>query len=125
MMICISILPVFNKLLERVELSVRLVVGVGVALLFELARESSGFNEGMMESADSNDTYALIEQLATESNRHTSRKDRNQTRSCFRDILLSLDVSALPVVALGWPVVAFHLHSLNVSSSSGIHLLKE
>ena len=71
----------------------RLAVGNGVALLFELARESSGDNQDMLESADSDRAYALIEQLATESNRHTSRKDRNQTRSCFRDILLSLDVS--------------------------------
>lgn len=90
-----SILPVLNKLLERAELSVRLAVGVGVALLFELAREGAGGedSEDVLESGDSGQSYSLIEQLATESNRHTSRRDRNQTRSCFRDILLSLDVS--------------------------------
>jgi hypothetical protein len=85
---------VLNKLLGREELSVRLAVGQAVALLFELARDSSsGDVDEMLESADSGDTYALIQQLATESNRHTSRKDRNQMRSCFRDILVSLDVS--------------------------------
>lgn len=87
-------LPVLNKLLEQEELSVRLAVGLAVALLFELARDnSSGDVDEMLESADSSDAYTLIQQLATESNRHTSRKDRNQMRSCFRDILLSLDVS--------------------------------
>ena len=65
-----------------------------MALLFELVRDnSSGDVDEMLESSDSSETYALIQQLATESNRHTSRKDRNQMRSCFRDILLSLDVS--------------------------------
>lgn len=64
---------------------------MGVALLFELARESGGEDE-VMEGEGSGQAFALIEQLATESNRHTSRKDRNQTRSCFRDILLSLEV---------------------------------
>ncbi len=88
-------LPVLNKLLGRVELSMRLAVGVGVALLFELTRESCSEAEEMVESVESSNAYTLIEQLATESNRHTSRKDRNQTRSCFRDILLSLDVRVM------------------------------
>lgn len=87
-----STLPVLNKLLERVELSVRLAVGVGVALLFELTRDLSS-DDDLLDSADSSAAYLLIQQLATESNRHTSRKDRNQTRSCFRDILVSLSVS--------------------------------
>lgn len=90
-------LPVLNKLLGRAELSVRMAVGVGVALLFELTRESCSDADEMLGSAESCDAYALIEQLATESNRHTSRKDRNQTRSCFRDILLSLDVRSLSI----------------------------
>ncbi len=88
-----SLLPVFNKLLERVELNVRLAVGLGVALLFELARECSSEDIDVLDSPESSDSYSLIEQLATESNRHTARKDRNQIRSCFRDILSSLDVS--------------------------------
>ena len=91
-MLC-STLPVLNKLLDRVELSVRLAVGVGVALLFELTRDLSS-DDDLLDSADSSEAYTLIQQLATESNRHTSRKDRNQTRSCFRDILVSLSVSS-------------------------------
>ena len=92
--LCSSTLAVLNKLLQREELSVRLAVGVGVALLFEMAREASGDTEELLECEESNVSYTLIQQLATESNRHTSRKDRNQTRACFRDVLLSMDVSA-------------------------------
>lgn len=92
----LSVLPVLNKLLEREDLNVRLAVGWGVALLFELAQDSSsGDVQELLEAGESSDSYTLIQQLATESNRHTSRKDRNQTRSCFRDILLSLDVSGV------------------------------
>lgn len=88
-------LPVLNKLLQdRVELSIRLAVGHTVALLFELAASSSADgDEDLLESSEGLASYELIEQLATESNRHTSRRERNQTRSCFRDILVSLDVS--------------------------------
>ena len=87
------LLPVLNKLLERVELKLRLAVGMGVALLFELARDCQRESSiALLDSSSGTNSYALIEQLATESNRHTARKDRNQTRSCFRDILYSLDV---------------------------------
>lgn len=85
-------LPLLNKLLEHVELSLRVAVGVGVALLFELARDCPNEADDLLDSSDSVKSFSLIEQLATESNRHTSRKERNQTRSRFRDILLSLDV---------------------------------
>ena len=90
--ICCCSLPVLNKLLEWEELNVRVAVGVGVALLFELARDCES-EEELLDSDACSYTYSLIQQLATESNRHTTRKDRNHTRSCFRDILLSLDVS--------------------------------
>ena len=46
-----------------------------------------------MDSADSNETYSLVEQLATESNRYTARKERNQIRAHFRDVLQTLNVS--------------------------------
>ena len=74
-----SLLPVFNTLLDKMEggaNSARLAIGQAIALLFELARE---VDSDLLDSADSNETYSLVEQLATESNRYTARKERNQS----------------------------------------------
>ena len=84
-----SLLPVFNVLLEKGDLSVRMEVGRAVALLCELAREE---DEELLDSGDSQKAYDLIQDLATDSNRYTARKDRNQLRACFRDILQTLEV---------------------------------
>ena len=70
--------------------SARLAIGQAIALLFELARE---VDSDLLDGADSNETYSLVEQLATESNRYTARKERNQIRAHFRDVLQTLNVS--------------------------------
>ena len=70
--------------------SARLAIGQAIAILFELARE---VDSDLLESADSCETYSLIEQLATESDRYTGRKERNQLRAHFRDVLQTLNVS--------------------------------
>jgi len=88
-----SLLPVLNGLLERAEMSVRIPVGQALALLFELARET---DEDLLDSSDSAVAYDLIQQLATESNRYTARKDRNQQRACFRDFLQTLQDGSVP-----------------------------
>ena len=85
-----SLIPILNTLLDKSEAVVRLAVGQAVALLFELARES---NEELVDSNDAGVTYSFIEHLATDSNRYTARKDRNQQRALFRDVLQTLDVS--------------------------------
>ena len=88
-----SLLPLFNSLLDKmvgVASSARLTIGQAIAVLFELARE---VDSDLLESADSCETYSLIEQLATESNRYTGRKERNQLRAHFRDVLQTLNVS--------------------------------
>ena len=88
-----SLLPLFNSLLDKmvgVASSARLAIGQAIAVLFELARE---VDSDLLESADSCETYSLIEQLATESNRYTGRKERNQLRAHFRDVLQTLNVS--------------------------------
>ena len=91
--IVFSLLPLFNSLLDKmvgVASSARLAIGQAIAVLFELARE---VDSDLLESADSCETYSLIEQLATESNRYTGRKERNQLRAHFRDVLQTLNVS--------------------------------
>lgn len=83
----------FNTLLDKIEggaSSARLAIGQAIAVLFELARE---VDPDLLDSADSSQTYSLIEQLATESNRYTARKERNQLRAHFRDVLQTLNVS--------------------------------
>ena len=89
-----SLLPVFNTLLDKLEgggasSTARLAIGQAVAILFELGRE---VDSDLLESAESCETYSLIEQLATESNRYTARKERNQLRAHFRDVLQTLNV---------------------------------
>ena len=73
-------------------MSVRLAVGQAIALLFELIREA---DETLLDVKESETTYDVVQQLATESDRHTARKDRNQQRSCFKDVLQTLDVSGV------------------------------
>ena len=88
-----SLLPVFNTLLDKLEggaSSARLAIGQAIAVLFELTRE---VDSDLLDSADSGETYSLIEQFATESNRYTARKERNQLRAHFRDVLQTLNVS--------------------------------
>ena len=41
-------------------------------------------------------SYGLIQKLATESDRYTSRKERNAQRSSFRDILSALRDGSVP-----------------------------
>ena len=41
-------------------------------------------------------SYELIQQLATESDRYTGRRERNAQRSCFRDVLSTLEDGTVP-----------------------------
>ena len=75
----------------------RLAVGQAVALLFELVRDA---DESLLDTRDSESAYELIEQLATESDRHTARKERNHQRSCFKDVLNTLDVRGCGCVCI-------------------------
>ena len=84
-----SLLPLFNSLLDNM-VGVASSARLAIAVLFELARE---VDSDLLESTDSCETYSLIEQLATESNRYTGRKERNQLRAHFRDVLQTLNVS--------------------------------
>ncbi len=85
-----SLLPELNGLLDRTEVSVRIAVGQAVGLLFELAREVD--SPEPMDTSDGAETHELITQLATESSRYTARKERNQQRARFRDVLQTLEV---------------------------------
>ncbi|XP_064395598.1 interferon-related developmental regulator 2-like [Halichondria panicea] len=83
------LLPALNSLLDKTShLGVRVAVGQAVALLFELVRE---VDESLLDTRDSDRAYELIQSLATESDRHTARKERNHQRSTFKDILNTLE----------------------------------
>ena len=108
-----SLLPVFNTLLDKLEgggasSTARLAIGQAVAILFELGRE---VDSDLLESTESCETYSLIEQLATESNRYTARKERNQLRAHFRDVLQTLNVRWLASYLSH--VLLHHMHVSN------------
>jgi hypothetical protein len=89
-----SQLPVLNGLLSSGDMSVRLAVGQAIALLFELAEEVGG--DQLLETGVGVASHDLIQQLATESDRYTGRRERNTQRSCFRDILSTLEDRSVP-----------------------------
>ena len=85
-------------------MNVKIAVGQAMALLFELARE--GDDEDPLDTSDGGEAYDLVTQLATESSRYTARKDRHQQRSCFRDVLQTVEVC----VCLHVVVISFYIH---------------
>lgn len=50
----------------------------------------------LLDTSEGAASYDLIQQLATESNRYAGRKERNTQRSCFRDILSTLEEGSVP-----------------------------
>jgi hypothetical protein len=89
-----SQLPVLNGLLGTGDMSVRLAVGQAIALLFEMAEQVGG--DQLLETGVGGASHDLIQQLATESDRYTGRRERNTQRSCFRDILSTLEEGSVP-----------------------------
>lgn len=88
-----SLLPTLNGLLEATpHLGVRLALGQAIALLFELVRE---VDDTLLDMRASETAYELVQGLATESDRHTARKDRNNQRSTFKDLLNTLEVTTM------------------------------
>ena len=50
----------------------------------------------LLETGVGGASHDLIQQLATESDRYTGRRERNTQRSCFRDILSTLEEGSVP-----------------------------
>lgn len=75
------------KLLERGELNLRIAVGETIALVFELAenREIS-LSDGPIE-----ELYDFLRELANESGRHKSKREKRQQKASFRDISKSVE----------------------------------
>ena len=97
----------------------RLAVGQAVALLFELVKEA---NESLLDTRDSESAYELIEQLATESDRHTARKERNHQRSCFKDVLNTLDVRGCVYGCVGGVLCTFYCWRVHITHSLSQYL---
>jgi hypothetical protein len=50
----------------------------------------------LLDTRVGGESYDLIQGLATESDRYTGRRERNAQRSCFRDILSTLEEGRVP-----------------------------
>ena len=104
-----SQLPLLTGILENsLDLTVKMAVGQSVALLFELARD---VDEDLLESDDVDILCGVIQSMASESNRYTGRKERSQQRSCFREILQSVESGTVPE-----RTVKFGLETLTLDS---------
>ena len=65
----------------------------------------------LLDTSDGATTFDLIQQLATESSRYTARKERNQQRSRFRDILQTLEGGVVPEREVKFGVESLQLDS--------------
>lgn len=78
------------------NLEVRLTAGEALATVFELGRE---FNPDFADEIVP-ELVVVLNQLATDSQKHRARKDRKQQRATFRDILHFIRVSYFLVIGV-------------------------
>lgn len=85
-------LPKLPDLLESEDVNLRIVAGEAIAMFYELAREEDEEFEG----DDIDQLVATLKELATDSNKHRAKKDRQKQRSCFRDIIRTIEENEAP-----------------------------
>lgn len=86
------VLPIVIKLLDSSEVSLRIAAGEAVALLYELARGNSQDFEPDIEG----ELIDRLQSLARDSSKYRSKKDKKQQRSCFRDVLRTVEEGECP-----------------------------
>ncbi|KAL1920293.1 uncharacterized protein VTP21DRAFT_1439 [Calcarisporiella thermophila] len=98
-----KVMPVQLKLLESSVMETRVAAGLNIALIFESASFHNEDDEDEVEIAGNNTEYdqmdelvELLQQLATDSNRRRSKKDRSHQRSVFRDIVRTVEAGVHP-----------------------------
>ncbi|XP_018023108.1 interferon-related developmental regulator 1 [Hyalella azteca] len=90
-----SLLAELTSVLETRDLEMRTEAGVGVAMLFELARESPAFGFKRV-----NELLNVLNELATDSQKHRSKKERKTQRAVFRTIVTSIEEESRPAEAV-------------------------
>lgn len=99
LLLCILPLHVVNKLsqkhikhfqdfLKSPDVDLRIVAGETIAFLFEMAQCDSHSDLSIFEDVDLIDT---LKNLANDSAKYRSKKDKKQQRSSFRDILRTIE----------------------------------
>ena len=78
----------FLDFLRSSDVDVRIVAGETIAFLFELERSDRHVNLRPFKEPQMLDT---LKELANDSSKHRSKKDKKQQRSSFRDILRTLE----------------------------------
>ncbi|KAF2348313.1 Interferon-related developmental regulator N-terminal [Trinorchestia longiramus] len=86
-----SLLAEMTSVLETRDLEMRTEAGVGVALLFEVARDSPAFSFKRV-----NELLDVLNELATDSQKYRSKKERKQQRAVFRTIVSSIEDETMP-----------------------------
>jgi len=79
-------LPKLSGILESGHVDLRIAAGESIALLYELARIKDQEFEG-----DLDELIAQLKELSKDSSKYRGRKERQQQRACFRDILRSVE----------------------------------
>ncbi|XP_019856157.1 PREDICTED: interferon-related developmental regulator 2-like isoform X2 [Amphimedon queenslandica] len=86
--------PILTKVLESAsDLSLKISSGQALSLLFELTREC---NEDLLECEEAEVACAVVQSLASESNRYSGRKERTQQRASFRDFSQAIESGYVP-----------------------------
>lgn len=85
-------LPKLAELLTSADVELRIAAGETMALLYELARSHDEDFVGKKED----ELCAALKELATDSNKYRSKKDRKHQRSSFRDILHTVEDGDVP-----------------------------
>lgn len=81
-----SLLSEMMSVLETKELEMRVEVGMGVALVYELVRQQREFKwRGTSQLLD------ILNDLATDSHKYRAKKERKQQRAVFRSIVSSIE----------------------------------
>lgn len=99
LLLCTMPLPFVNKLsqkhvshfqdfLRSPDIDLRIVAGETIAFLFEIAQLDSHSDLSVFES---DSLIEVLKNLANDSSKHRSKKDKKQQRSSFRDILRTIE----------------------------------
>jgi hypothetical protein len=99
LLLCIMPLPYVNKLaqkhvrnlqdfLKSADVDMRIIAGETIAFLFELAQCDS---HAELSCFDDDDLNEILNNLANDSAKYRSKKDKKQQRSSFRDILKTIE----------------------------------
>ena len=82
---CCSHVDNLSELLESPDVDLRIAAGEAIVILYELCLDNEDLEDAAYEAVESQ--LEKLKQLATDSHKYRSKKDRKEQKSSFRDIL--------------------------------------